>query len=69
MNWSITCDCMGESSQFPKSCTFKIQILKLEGWLQKWIIQRLNDLLWLDNLKTNQRSYYNLLNLSRCPVF
>ena len=29
---------MGESSKFPKSLTFESQILKLAGWLQKWII-------------------------------
>ena len=47
---------------FSKSWTFEIQILKLAGCLQKWIISSLNDSLCLDNLITNQRSYNILPN-------
>ena len=54
---------MGESSKFPKSWTLEIQILKLAGGLQNWMISSLNDWLCSDNLKTNKRRYYyNLPN-------
>ena len=57
--WTISfwVNYMGESSKFPKSWTLEIQILKLAGCLQKWIISSLNNYVF-----TNQRSYYNLPN-------
>ena len=41
---------------------FRNSILKLAGWRQKRMISSLNDWLCFDNLKTKQRSYYNLPN-------
>ena len=52
----------GETSKFPKSWTLEIKILKLAGCIQKWIISSLNDKLCFNNLKSNQRSHYNLPN-------
>ena len=53
---------MGESSKFPKSWTFEIQVLKLVVCLQIINIFKLNGQLSFDELKINQRSYNNLPN-------
>ena len=53
----VQCKIMGESSKFSKSCILEIQIFKLAGCLQKWIISCLNLLisafwfLWKVSLK------------------
>ena len=53
---------MGESPKFPKWRTLALQIFKLAGCLQILIISCFNGQMCLDNLKINQRSYYNLPN-------